>query len=199
VFKLRELVRPDGVTYKWLVGGYCDKGDLVEASKVWTLMGDERFEPDVDAVEKMMETFFKIKGLLRLRRASEVTQVFGEMVRRDCKPNMHTYIMLLLGHSGRRRRKGSDPLVNFDTIFVGGMVKTGKSKEASKYVERVINKGMEVPRFDYNKFLNCFSNEEQFEDVGKKVREVRLFDLVDILESYGQKMATRDRRRTRSP
>ncbi|WVZ12405.1 hypothetical protein V8G54_016935 [Vigna mungo] len=298
VFKLRELVRPDGVTYKWLVGGYCDKGDLVEASKIWNLMEDEGFEPDVDAVEKMMETFFKvnqygealrlfetlrfkrmdelgvstyglvirwlckkgmmaqahevfeemretgvrvdntilghivyglmtrrrvreayqvfegieapdlsvyhglIKGLLRLRRASEATQVFREMVRRGCEPTMHTYIMLLQGHLGRRGRKGSDPLVNFDTIFVGGMVKAGKSKEATKYVERVINRGMEVPRFDYNKFLYYFSNEEgvcMFEDVGKKLREVGLFDLADILESYGQKMATRDRRRNRSP
>jgi len=298
VFKLKELVRPDGVTYKWLIGGYCDKGDLVEASKIWNLMEDEGFEPDVDAVEKMMEAFFKvnqygealrlfetmrfkrmdelgvstyglvirwlckkgmmeqahevfeemrergvrvdnstlghvvyglmsrrrvreayqvvegievpdlsvyhglIKGLLRLRRASEATDVFREMVRRGCEPNMHTYIMLLQGHLGRRGRKGPDPLVNFDTIFVGGMLKAGKSREATKYVERVINRGMEVPRFDYNKFLYYFSNEEgvsMFEEVSKKLREVGLFDLADILESYGQKMATRDRRRNRSP
>ncbi|KAK7407419.1 hypothetical protein VNO78_09327 [Psophocarpus tetragonolobus] len=297
-FKLKEFVRPDGVTYKYLVKGYCDKGDLVEASKVWNLMVDEGFEADVDAVEKMMETLFKvneydealklfqtmrfkrmdelggstyglvirwlckkgkmgqahevfeemrergicvdnstlghvvyglltrrrdreayqvfegievpdlsvyhglIKGLLKLRRAGEATQVFREMIRRGCEPTMHTYIMLLQGHLGRRGRKGSDPLVNFDTIFVGGMVKAGKSREATKYVERVINRGMEVPRFDYNKFLHYFSNEEgvcMFEEVGKKLKEVGLFDLADILERYGQKMATRDRRRNRSP
>ena len=298
VFKLRECVRPDGVTYKNLIIGYCDKGDLVGASKVWNLMEDEGFEADVDAVEKMMETFFKvneygealrlfetmrfkrmnelgastyglvirwlckkgmmarahevfeemrergvrvndstlgdvvyglltrrrvreayrvfegievpdlcvyhgfIKGLLKLRRAGEATQVFREMIRRGCEPTMHTYIMLLQGHLGRRGRKGTDPLVNFDTIFVGGMVKAGKSKEATKYVERVLNRGMEVPRFDYNKFLHYFSNEEgvhMFEDVGKKLREVGLVDLADILDRYGQKMATRDRRRDRSP
>ncbi|KAK7307062.1 hypothetical protein VNO77_39789 [Canavalia gladiata] len=298
VFKLKECVRPDGVTYKHLIRGYCDKGDLVEASNVWNLMVDEGFKPEVDAVEKMMETLFKvnqygealnlfqtmrfkrmddlglstyrmvikwmckkglmsqaqevfeemrkrgiqidnltlgsvvyglltrrrvreayqiaegievpdlsvyhglIKGLLRLRRASEATQVFREMIRRGCEPTMHTYVMLLQGHLGRRGRKGSDPLVNFDTIFVGGMVKAGKSKEATKYVERVMNRGMEVPRFDYNKFLHYFSNEEgvcMFEEVGKKLREVGLVDLADILERYGQKMATRDRRRNRSP
>ncbi|RDX67275.1 putative pentatricopeptide repeat-containing protein, partial [Mucuna pruriens] len=293
-FRLREWVRPDGVTYKHLVRGFCEKGDLVEASKVWNLMEEEGFEPDVDAVEAMMETLFKvnqygdalrlfetmrfkrirgstfglvirwlckrgmvararevfeemrergfradgatmgcvvygllvrgrireaygvvegieapdlsvyhglIKGLLRLRRAGEATQVFREMVRRGCEPTMHTYVMLLQGHLGRRGRKGTDPLVNFDTIFVGGMVKAGKSREATKYVERVINRGMEVPRFDYNKFLHYFSNEEgvcMFEEVGKKLREVGLVDLADILERYGQKMATRDRRRNRS-
>lgn len=297
-FKLRECVRLDGVTYKYLVKGFCDKGDLVEASKVWNLMEDEGFVPHVDAVEAMMETFFKvnqygealrlfetmrfkrmdelggssyglvirwlckkgmmdrarevfeemrergvcvdnstlgdvvygllvkrrvreaygvveaieapdlsvyhglIKGLVRLRKASEATEVFREMVRRGCEPTMHTYIMLLQGHLGRRGRKGPDPLGNFDTIFVGGMVKAGKSREATKYVERVLNRGMEVPRFDYNKFLYYFSNEEgvsMFEEVGKKLREVGLVDLADILERYGQKMATRDRRRNRSP
>lgn len=298
VFKLKEWVRPDGVTYKHLIRGYCDKGDLIEASKIWNLMIDEGFKPDVDAVEKMMETFFKgnqygealklfetmrfkrmdelglstyrlvikwmckkgmvsdarqvfeemrergiridnltlgsivyglltkrrvreayqmvngidapdvsvyhgmIKGLLKMRRASEATQVFREMIRRGCEPTMHTYIMLLQGHLGKRGRKGSDPLINFDTIFVGGLVKAGKSKEATKYVERVMNRGMEVPRFDYNKFLHYFSNEEgvfMFEDVGKKLREVGLVDLADILDRYGQKMATRDRRRNRPP
>jgi pentatricopeptide repeat protein len=143
-----------------------------------------------------------IKGLLKLRRASEATQVFREMIKRGCEPTMHTYIMLLQGHLGRRGRKGTDPLVNFDSIFVGGMVKVGHSKEAIKYVERVMNRGMEVPRFDYNKFLHYFSNEEgavMFEEVAKKLREVGLVDLADILERYGQKMATRDRRRNRFP
>ncbi|CAK8536604.1 unnamed protein product [Lathyrus sativus] len=298
VFKMKDWIKPDGVSYKHLISGFCEKGDLIEASKIWNLMVDEGFVPDVDAVEKFMETFFKvnqfgealklfettrlkrmdelgvstyrlvikwlckkgmmnrahevfdemcergirvdsltlgyvvygllakhrvreayqvvekidvvdisvyhglIKGLLKLRRASEATQVFREMIKRGCEPNMHTYIMLLQGHLGRRGRKGSDPLVNFDTIFVGGLVKVGHSKEATKYVERVMNRGMEVPRFDYNKFLHYFSNEEgavMFEDVAKKLREVGLVDLADILERYGQKMATRDRRRDRFP
>lgn len=298
VFKMKDWIKPDGVSYKHLIRGFCEKGDLIEASKIWNLMVDEGFVPDVDAVEKFMETFFKvnqfgealklfetmrlkrmdelgvstyrlvikwlckkgmmnrahevfdemcergiqvdsltlgyvvygllakhrvreayqvvekidvvdisvyhglIKGLLKLRRASEATQVFREMVKRGCEPNMHTYIMLLQGHLGRRGRKGNDPLVNFDTIFVGGLVKVGHSKEAMKYVERVMDRGMEVPRFDYNKFLHFFSNEEgavMFEDVAKKLREVGLVDLADILERYGQKMATRDRRRNRFP
>ncbi|XP_057448127.1 putative pentatricopeptide repeat-containing protein At1g26500 [Lotus japonicus] len=298
VLKLKEWVKPDGVCYKHLIRGFCDKGDLIEASKIWNLMADEGFEPDVEAVEKMMETLFKvnqggealklfetmrlkrmdelglstyrlvikwmcnkgmmsqaqkvfeemrergiqidnltlgsvvygllakhrvreayqivdrigvmdisvyhglIKGLLKLRRAGEATQVFREMIKRGCEPTMHTYIMLLQGHLGRRGRKGTDPLVNFDTIFVGGLVKVGKAREYIKYVERVMNRGLEVPRFDYNKFLHYFSNEEgvlMFEEMGKKLREVGLVDLADILERYGQKMATRDRRRNRCP
>lgn len=297
VVKLKDIIRPNGITYRWLIYGFCDVGNLIEASKLWNLMVDEGFEPDIDTVEIMLETLFKnnkfgdgmklfqslrvkrmddlglstyrlvinwlckkgklgesyvvfeemrergikadnamlgsivyglmsrgrvreaykvvdgieepdisvyhgmIKGLLRLKRASEATQVFREMIKRGCEPTMHTYVMLLQGHLGKRGRKGSDPLVNFDTIFVGGLVKAGKSLEATKYVERVMNKGLEVPRFDYNRFLHYYSNEEgviMFEVMNKKLREVGLFDLADIFARYGEKMATRDRRRNRT-
>ncbi|KAM7251139.1 hypothetical protein ACFE04_023022 [Oxalis oulophora] len=297
VTKLKGSILPNGVTYKLLIKGFCDKGDMVKASKIWNLMVDEGCEVDIDAYEKMMETFFKvnrhdealkifqmmrvkmedrmelstyrlvidwmskqgkvevarmmfdemlhrnirpdnrtyaaliygnlargriseayrifenvenpdifvyhglIKGLLKLKRAREATQVFREMIKRGCEPEMHTYVMLLQGHLGKRGRKGRDPLVNFDTIFVGGLVKAGKSLEATKYVERSMNKGVEVPRFDYNKFLHYYSSEEgakMFEDTSKKLREVGLFDLADVMERYGQKMATRDRRRDRA-
>ncbi|KAF5745430.1 putative pentatricopeptide repeat-containing protein [Tripterygium wilfordii] len=296
VLKLKEFIKPSEVTYGWLVMGFCEMGDLIEASKVWNLMVEEGLEPGVQVFEKMMETLFKnnrydeamkvfrtmrvmrkddlslstyrlvidwmckkgkvmlanmvfdemlkrgfqeddstlaslidgllararvreaykiargisrpeigvyhalIKGLLRLKKTSEATQVFREMIRRGCEPTMHTYIMLLQAHLGKRGRKGPDPVVNFDTIFVGGLVKAGKSLEATKYVERTLSGGVEVPRFDYNKFLHYYSTEEgvvMFEEVGKKLREVGLVDLADILRRYGEKMATRERRRDR--
>ncbi|KAK6931331.1 Pentatricopeptide repeat [Dillenia turbinata] len=296
VFKLKPWIKPNGVTYKYLVCGFCDVGDIMEASKIWNLMVDEGFEPKIDVFGKMLERLFKsnqfdeamklfqnmrikrfdelglssyrivinwmckmgkisqayvlfeemqkrgiladnvilgslvyglvckgrvregykivegiekpdinvfhglIKGLLRLKMAGEATEVFREMINRGCEPIMHTYIMLLQGHLGKRGRKGKDPLVNFDTIFVGGLVKAGKSLEATKYVERVMNRGMEVPRFDYNRFLHCYSNEDgviMFEEIGKKLREVGMFDLADIFTRYGEKMATRERRRDR--
>lgn len=296
VLKLKEVIKPDGVTYKHLICGFCDVGDVIEASRVWNLMIDEGFEADVDAVNTMMERFFKdnqfdealklfqtmrikrmeelglstygivtkwmckrgklsqahlvfeemqkrgiradnttlasiiyglvsknrvreaylmvetmekpdisvyhalIQGFLKLRKAGEATEVFREMIRKGCEPIMHTYIMLFQGHLGKRGRKGNDPLVNFDSIFVGGLVKVGRVLDATKYTERTLKRGLEVPRFDYNKFLYYFSNEEgaiMFEEVAKKLREVGLFDLADIFERYGRKMATRDRRRAR--
>ncbi|GJN11129.1 hypothetical protein PR202_ga29298 [Eleusine coracana subsp. coracana] len=118
-----------------------------------------------------------MKGLIRIKRAGEATE----------------------GHLGKRGRKGRDPLVNFESIFVGGLVKAGRTLEATKFVERTMWGGVDVPRFDYNKFLYYFSNEEgvaMFEEVGKRLREVGLIDLGDILSTYGERMATRDRRRT---
>lgn len=296
VVKMKDWIRADSETYRWLIYGFCDVGDLIEASKIWNLMVEEGIEPSVYATEAMLDSLFRhnkfadalklfqstrarnveklgfstyklvikwlcekgkmgesyvvfeemkmrgiepnneilgsivyglmcrgrvreaykvyegvengdvslyhgmIKGLLKLKKAKEATEIFREMVRRGCEPIMHTYVMLLQGHLGKRGRKGDDPLVNFDTIFVGGLIKMGKSLEATKYVERVINSGVEVPRFDYNKYLHYFSNEEgavMFESMAEKLREVGLFDLGDIFARYGEKMATRDRRRNR--
>ncbi|PKI53339.1 hypothetical protein CRG98_026276 [Punica granatum] len=296
VFKLKEWVQPNEVIYGWLIKGFCDAGDLIEASRVWNLMVDQGFEPDIHPIESVMETLFKtnrygealklfqmmrvrtmeklglstyrlvigwlckggkvaqacavfdelhkrgieadnltisslvyghlsrgqireayslvqrveepdisvyhglIKGLLKLKRASEATEVFREMARRGCEPIMHTYVMLLQGHFGKRGRRGPDSAVNFDSIFVGGLVKAGKSLEATKFVERVTRGGVEVPRFDYNKFLHHYSNEDgvvMFEEVSHKLRDAGMIDLAYIFERYGQKMATRDRRRDR--
>ncbi|XP_010477848.1 PREDICTED: putative pentatricopeptide repeat-containing protein At1g26500 [Camelina sativa] len=296
VNKLKEFIKPDEVTYRTMIQGYCDVGDLIEAAKLWNLMMDQGFEVDVEAGKKIMETFLKqnqfdeaskvfyvlvskrggdldvsfyrvmigwlcnngridlalnvleemrergvqvdnltlgdiiygllvkrrvaeaykivegienldisiyhalIKGNVKIKRASEATEVFRKMIERGCEPIMHTYLMLLQGHMGRRGRKGPDPLVNFDTIFVGGMIKAGKQLEATKYVERTFKRGLEVPRFDYSKFLQCYSNEEgvvMFEEMAKKLREVSLFDLADIFQRYGEKMSTRERRRDR--
>ncbi|KAK9097185.1 hypothetical protein Sjap_022682 [Stephania japonica] len=185
---LKRRIRADNATLAALVYGFASKGRVREACKIMEGIKD----PDIAVFHGLM------KGLLRLKRASEATQVFREMINRGCEPTMHTYIMLLQGHMGKRGRKGPDPVLNFNSIFVGGLVKMGRFLEATKYVERTRSGGVEVPRFDYNKFLHDFSNEEgivMFEEIGKRLKEVGLVDLADIFIRYGEKMTTRDRRR----
>ena len=190
--EMREReIQADNLTLASLIYGLLARGRVREAYRI--AEGIEK--PDINVYHGL------IKGLLKLRRASEATQVFREMIKRGCEPTMHTYILLLQGHLGKRGRKGTDPLVDFETIFVGGLVKAGKSLEASKYVERSLRSGLEVPRFDYNKFLHYYSNEDgvvMFEEVAMKLREVGSVDLADIFERYGQRMATRERRRNRA-
>ncbi|KAC9391495.1 hypothetical protein E3N88_45919 [Mikania micrantha] len=254
VQKLKDCVKPDGFTYKCLIRGFCDVGDLVEASKMWNLMVDDGFVVEIDAAEKMMDTLFKtnrfdeamklfqsfrvsridelglstyglvISWMCKKDKLSQARVVFDEMRERGIQPDSMALASLIYGflskarvreayeiaetidnpdingHLGKRGRKGEDPLVNFETIFVGGLVKAGKLLAATKYVERTMTRGLEVPRFDYNRFLHYYSNEEggvMFDVMSKKLREVGLFDLGDIFERYGQKMATRDKRRDR--
>ncbi|CAA6657401.1 unnamed protein product [Spirodela intermedia] len=173
-----------------LVAEMVKRGRISEGYKVLQVT---RGEPDISVYHGL------IKGLLRLRRAREATQVFREMTQRGIRPSMHTYIMLLQGLLGRRGRKATDPAVNFETVFVGGLVKMGRMLDATKYVERSMSGGTEVPRFDYNKFLRDFSNEGgvvMFEQVGRRLKETGMVDLGDVFLSYGEKMVTRDRRRS---
>lgn len=178
----------DNATLGALVYGLLVRRRIREAYRFFEVVR----EPDISLYHGL------IKGLLRLRKASEATEVFREMIDRGVEPIMHTYVMLLQGHLGKRGRKGSDPSVNFYSIFVGGLVKVGRTLEATKFVERMMWGGVEVPRFDYNKFLHWFSNEEgvaMFEEVGERLRDLGLVDLGDIFLRYGERMATRDRRR----
>ncbi|PKU79009.1 Putative pentatricopeptide repeat-containing protein [Dendrobium catenatum] len=178
----------DNATIGYLIYGLLAKKRVKEAYKMFK----EAEEVDLSLCHGLM------KGLLRMKRPAEATEVFREMLRREIEPNMHTYIMLLQGHMGKRGRKGKEELVNFDSIFVGGLVKVGKTLEASKYAERTMRSTVEVPRFDYNKFLHLFSNEEgveMFQEVGRRLKEVGMVDLGDVLLVYGERMATRERRR----
>nr|POE65517.1 putative pentatricopeptide repeat-containing protein [Quercus suber] len=164
-------IQVDNLTLASLIYGLLVRGRVREAYRV------------VEGTEKLDISVYHglIKGLLRLRRASEATQVFREMIKKGCEPTMHTYIMLLQGYLGKRGRKGTDTFANFETIFVGGLVKAGKSLEATKYVER----SLRCPDL-INKFLHYYSNEEgvvMFEEVAKKLREVGSVDLAEIFES----------------
>ncbi|KAI0516235.1 hypothetical protein KFK09_008907 [Dendrobium nobile] len=185
---LKRGMNFDNATIGYLIYGLLAKKRVKEAYKMFK----EAEELDLCLCHGLM------KGLLRMKRPAEATEVFREMLRREIEPNMHTYIMLLQGHMGKRGRKGKEELVNFDSIFVGGLVKEGKTLEASKYAERTMRSTVEVPRFDYNKFLHLFSNEEgveMFQEVGRRLKEVGMVDLGDVLLVYGERMATRERRR----
>ncbi|KAK4400282.1 putative pentatricopeptide repeat-containing protein [Sesamum angolense] len=268
VVKLKDCIEPDGVTYRWLIYGFCDVGDLIEASKVWNLMVDEGFEPDIDAAEIMLETLFKnnkldeglklfqsmrvkrmddlglstyrlvIKWLCKRGKMGESYMVFEEMQMRGIKPDNEVLGSIIYGLMSRGRvneaYKVLEGVENADIRVYHGMIKgllkLKKPSEATQVFRdmikrgcepmmhtchvvagtfgeereergRSVDRGHEVPRFDYNKFLHYFSNEEgvvMFEVMAEKLREVGLFDLADIFATYGQKMATRDRRRNRA-
>ncbi|KAF0888074.1 hypothetical protein E2562_010785 [Oryza meyeriana var. granulata] len=156
-----------GGCYQAMVSWLCKEGRMWGVYMVFTEMVKRGVEVDGE-------------GLIKIKRAGKATEVFREMIACGCEPNMHTYIMLLQGHLGKRGRRGRDPLVNFESIFVGGLVKAGRTLEATKFVERTMWGRVDVPRFDYNKFLYYFSNEEgvlMFEEVGRRLKDVGHVDL----------------------
>ena len=138
--------------------------------------------------------------MVNLRRSDEANQLFHRMIQDGCEPIMHTYVMLMQVNFGFRRcSEVLCPDVDFHTVVVGGLVKKGRSLEASKYLESMIYEGVDVPRFDYNRFLSVFSSPADghtiFEEVAEKLRQAGKGDLSDVFMRYSQKMTTRDKRR----
>ncbi|KAF2319220.1 hypothetical protein GH714_014049 [Hevea brasiliensis] len=194
VFQTMRVKRMDDLglsSYRLVIDWMCKRGKIAQAKMVFDEMSKRGIGADNLTIGSL------VYGLLARGRVNEAYQVAESIDRPDISV-YHGLIKGLLRAFGKRGRKGRDPLVNFDTIFVGGLVKAGKSLETTKYVERTMKGGLEVPRFDYNKFLHYYSSEEgviMFEEMGKKLREKGLVDLADIFERYGKKMATRERRR----
>ncbi|KAJ0095094.1 hypothetical protein Patl1_16724 [Pistacia atlantica] len=83
---LKRGIEADNLTLSYVIYGLLARGKVREAYKV------------VGAVEKSDISVYHglIKGLLKLRRGSEATQVFREMIKRGW-------------HLGKRGRKGVDP------------------------------------------------------------------------------------------
>lgn len=189
--EMREYgLAPDGAVYKSLITGLGNAMRLDEAYRMLEELG----KPDTGAYNAL------IKVMVNLRRPDEANRLFHRMIQDGCEPIMHTYVMLMQVNFGFRRcSEVLCPDVDFHTVFVGGLVKKGRSREASKYLEGMIYEGVDVPRFDYNKFLHDFSPTPDgyniFEEVAEKLRQAGKADLSNVFLRYSQKMTTRDRRR----
>ncbi|KAK3035919.1 hypothetical protein RJ639_031342 [Escallonia herrerae] len=160
-------------TYRLVIKWMSKEGKIGQAH----VMFDKMHERGIAADDLTMASL--VYGLSSRGRVREAYMVMEGIE----KPDVSVYHGLIKGLLRLRR---------------AGLAKAGKSLEATKYVERVIDRGLEVLRFDYNRFLHYFSNEEgvlMFDNMSKKLREVGLFDLTDIFQRYGEKMAAREKRR----
>lgn len=91
------------------------------------------------------------------------------MIENGLEPTIHTYNMIMksfflsknyemgLAIWNEMLRKGCCPDDNSYTVFINGLIRTGRSEEACMYIEEMINEGMKAPQLDYNKFAADFS------------------------------------------
>ncbi|KAL8160590.1 hypothetical protein V2J09_002127 [Rumex salicifolius] len=128
VVTLKDQIVLDSCTYKHLICGFCDTGDVIEASKIWNSMVDKGFESYVVAVNKMIETFFKknqmdealklfqamkepvmstynlvIHWLAKQGKLSQAHHLFDEMLKREIQPDDDTVASLIYGLASKRR------------------------------------------------------------------------------------------------
>lgn len=150
-FKLKPWIEPSGVTYEYLIYGFCEVGDLIEASKIWNLIVDEGFKPSFNAIDKMMDAFF------RMNRLDEAMKLFQSMrLKRFEDLGLSSYRLVINWMC--RRGKLAQAYVIFeemqnrgiqaDNLTIGsliyGLLSKGRVTEAYKIFEGVKNPDLSV-------------------------------------------------------
>ncbi|RXI09452.1 hypothetical protein DVH24_034069 [Malus domestica] len=131
--KLKERFTPNLQTFTALLNGWCSSKNLMEVGRVWNEMVDKGFKHDIVAHNTML------RGLLRGHKRSDAIKLFKVMKAKGPSPNTRNY------HIGRAVwdemiQKGFCLDDNSYTILIGGLINQGRSGEACKYLEGMVEK-----------------------------------------------------------
>ncbi|KAL4191670.1 hypothetical protein AMTRI_Chr07g81710 [Amborella trichopoda] len=195
---------PDPAVYTCLIVGF---GNARKMDCVYGLLREMREKgcpPDGRTYNAL------IKLMTNRNMPGDAARVYKKMIADGLEPTFHTYNMLMKSYflvkdyeSGRAvwkemAKKGICPDDNSYTVYIGGLIREGKSDEACKYIEDMINKGMKLPQFDYNKFAADFSRAGKpniLEELAQKMKFSGKFDVSNIFLRFADRMKRRVKRR----
>ncbi|KAH9327339.1 hypothetical protein KI387_007517 [Taxus chinensis] len=205
--EMQEIDCPiDAAVYTCLITGYGNAKNLDQAYKLLLEMKERGISHDCQTYNAL------IKVTVDMYKPDEAAKLYEEMIQRDFKPTIHTYNMLMKLYFSTRKpergfdiwnqmaRNGCSPDVNSYTVFIGGLIREGRSQEACNYIEKMIDKGMRVPRFDNDKFIADCSRAGRpdiFEHPAEKMKQTGRLDVADVFIKYSQKMEKRAKKTKR--
>jgi len=132
------------------------------------------------------------------------------MIESDIEPSIHTYNMIMksyfqtrnykMGHAvwDEMIQKGCCPDDNSYTVFIRGLISQGRSGDACKYLEEMIEKGMKAPQLDYNRFAADFSRAGKpdiLEELARKMKFAGKFEESNVFARWADMMKKRVKRR----
>ncbi|PIN03143.1 hypothetical protein CDL12_24335 [Handroanthus impetiginosus] len=165
-------------------------GEMNEAITYLEEMLNAGCEPDAAVYTYLMTGFAKqnkmdmVYRLLKEMKEKSTAKIYKKMIQSGFQPSIHTYNMIMKSYFVAKdyemgcavweemKKKGCCPDENSYAVLIGGLIRQGRSNEACKYLEEMIDKGMKAPQLDYNKFTAAFSR----------------FGRPDVLEELAQKM-----------
>ncbi|KAF3666998.1 Pentatricopeptide repeat-containing protein, mitochondrial [Capsicum annuum] len=194
----------DAATFTCLVTGF---GNQKRMDKVFALlreMKEKGYPPDARLYNAL------IKLIINRRMPDDAVVLYKKMIRNGIQPTIHTYNMLMksffitknydIAHATweEMRLRGCCPDENSYTVFIGGLIRQGRSMEACKYLEEMIDKGMKAPQLDYNKFAADFSRAGRpdiLDELAKRMKFSGKFEVSSLFARHAEILKSRLKRR----
>ncbi|XP_065860344.1 pentatricopeptide repeat-containing protein At3g62470, mitochondrial-like isoform X2 [Euphorbia lathyris] len=196
--------RPDAAIYTCLITGFGNQRRMDMVSNLLKEMKDEGCPPDGRTYNAL------IKLLTSRNRPDDAEKIYMKMVQSGIEPTIHTYNMIMKSYFQIRNfemgravwdemsRKGFCPDGNSYTVFINGLISQGRSAEACKYLEEMLEKGMKAPELDYSKFVADFSRLGKpfiLEELAKKLKFSGKNEASNVLAGWAEMMKRRFKRR----
>lgn len=197
----------NAAVYTSLITGYATSEKLDEAYSLLQEMEEKGIPHDWRAYNAL------IKVMAILQKPDEATKLYDKMIKCGFQPTIHTYntLMKLYFLAGKAEmgfaiwdqmaRNLCCPDVKSYTLFIGGLIREGRSQEACALIESMIGQGMEVPRFDYNKFLADFGKAGRpdiLEELATKMKHAGKSDVSELFLRYSQKIKSKMKKRAKT-
>lgn len=201
---IRSGCEPDAGAYTCLITGY---GNEKKMDKVYGLlkeMKEKGYSPDARMYNAL------IKLMANRKMTDDAVRIYKKMIQNGIQPTIHTFNMMMKSFFMTRNydmgsavweemnRKGCCPDDNSYIVMIGGLIRQGRSVEACKFLEEMIEKGMKAPQLDYNKFAADFSRAGKpdiLEELAQKMKFSGKFEDSNLFARWAEMMKKRVKRR----
>lgn len=195
---------PDAALYTCLITGYGNEKRMDKVYEVLKEMKENGCPPDARTYTAL------IKLLTSRRMPYDAIRLYNKMTHGGIQPSIHIYNMMMksvfiardynTGHAiwDEMIKKGCCPDENSYIVFIGGLIREGRSVEACQLLEKMIEKGMNVPQLDYNKFAADFSRAGKpdiLEELAQRMKFSGKFEVSNFFARWAEMMKKRVKRR----
>ncbi|XP_010413276.1 PREDICTED: pentatricopeptide repeat-containing protein At3g62470, mitochondrial [Camelina sativa] len=188
-------LQPDAAVYTCLITGFGTQKKLDTVYQLLEEMQEKGHPPDGKTYNAL------IKLMANQKMPEHATRVYDKMIQNEIEPSIHTFNMIMKSYFMARNyemgravwdemiKKGICPDDNSYTVLIRGLIGEGKSREACRYLEEMLDKGMKTPVIDYNKFAADFyrgGQPEIFEELAQRAKFSGKFAAAEIFARWAQ-------------
>ncbi|KAF2304772.1 hypothetical protein GH714_037910 [Hevea brasiliensis] len=195
--------KPDATVYTCLITGFGNQKRMDMVHDLLKEMKEKGCPPDGQTYNAL------IKLMTSRKMPDNAVGIYKKMIQSGIEPSIHTYNMIMKSFFQTRNcemgqvvwdemiRKGCCPDDNSYIVLIGGLISQGRSGEACKYLEEMLEKGMKAPQLDYNKFacdLSRSGKPDMLEELAQKMKFSAKFETSNVLASWAEMMKRRVKR-----